>query len=244
MVGQGSSPLTRGKRHLRCYYARFLRLIPAHAGKTLCGDGPNGPSRAHPRSRGENAAEETAVDIHLGSSPLTRGKHNCPGCFDELLGLIPAHAGKTTARQSPPPSSWAHPRSRGENQPPPPTQASLWGSSPLTRGKPGGGLFPCLVVRLIPAHAGKTPEQRAMVRHPGAHPRSRGENPRRFAALTKSGGSSPLTRGKRRGHRPGTGRIRLIPAHAGKTNGCVRDCYLNGAHPRSRGENRARRRRA
>ena len=51
------------------------------------------------------------------------------------------------------------------------------------------------------------------------------------------GGSSPLTRGKRYRGWPGARRLRLIPAHAGKT-----ECFLHGmsaprAHPRSRGEN-------
>ena len=70
-----------------------------------------------------------------------------------------------------------------------------------------------------------------------AHPRSRGENTWRMAALTAWSGSSPLTRGKqaRCGDVPcGEG---LIPAHAGKTS---RHCGRNPkgrAHPRSRGEN-------
>ena len=51
--------------------------------------------RAHPRSRGENAAEETAVDIHLGSSPLTRGKLPKKVLQTAEMRLIPAHAGKT-----------------------------------------------------------------------------------------------------------------------------------------------------
>ena len=70
-----------------------------------------------------------------GSSPLTRGKPATYQVTAKLGGLIPAHAGKTTARQSPPPTSWAHPRSRGENV----TSGLLSrygrGSSPLTRGK-------------------------------------------------------------------------------------------------------------
>ena len=50
-----------------------------------------------------------------------------------------------------------------------------------------------MCVRLIPAHAGKTP------------------------LFPLSSGSSPLTRGKHVEAEPGVVKLRLIPAHAGKT---------------------------
>ena len=71
---RGSSPLTRGKHHKTIHTVRCLGLIPAHAGKTLCGNGPLGPSRAHPRSRGENQVPAVGRVGRVGSSPLTRGK--------------------------------------------------------------------------------------------------------------------------------------------------------------------------
>ena len=74
-----------------------------------------------------------------------------------------------------------------------------------------------LDVRLIPAHAGKTEAENVEAFHDAAHPRSRGENSMIFVIISRSRGSSPLTRGKpdeRRGHAFGVG---LIPAHAGKT---------------------------
>ena len=75
MAFPGSSPLTRGKRTEAGARPTPTGIIPAHAGKTLCGDGPNGPSRDHPRSRGENNARVTCRQCNQGSSPLTRGKH-------------------------------------------------------------------------------------------------------------------------------------------------------------------------
>ena len=112
---------------------------------------------AHPRSRGEN--EELCVEavVAVGSSPLTRGKPRVPVPARGRVRLIPAHAGKTwkplTLRSGP----GAHPRSRGENVEDAQAGDLVCGSSPLTRGK--------LVdldrqrgwLRLIPAHAGKTP---------------------------------------------------------------------------------------
>ena len=93
----GSSPLTRGK--LFDVAAQFLkrRLIPAHAGKT-----PRVVTRlralsAHPRSRGENFTAVPSVHFRLGSSPLTRGKHERFAHSQCPRRLIPAHAGKTRA---------------------------------------------------------------------------------------------------------------------------------------------------
>ena len=132
------------------------------------------------------------------------------------------------------------------------------GSSPLTRGKRGGGDPGVASGRLIPAHAGKT-RQAARQRLPTqAHPRSRGENAVEAARADLSTGSSPLTRGKRktvlmffamisgsspltRGKhlraRPISARLRLIPAHAGKTPNSASRRWAVPAHPRSRGEN-------
>ena len=152
----GSSPLTRGKPVAVALAFFIAGLIPAHAGKTR----PQGPGRhqggAHPRSRGENAAEETAVDIHLGSSPLTRGKRPAHLLRLHKVGLIPAHAGKTLVYWAAHQMGRAHPRSRGEN--------------PRGRSADHSPLW------LIPAHAGKTRRNHLATMRHWAHPRSRGEN--------------------------------------------------------------------
>ena len=97
------------------------------------------------------------VPVSWGSSPLTRGKPDLSEVGGSLGRLIPAHAGKTLVREATPEDRWAHPRSRGENQPSQTPGRPLLGSSPLTRGK-----LACLSAfmgkhGLIPAHAGKTP---------------------------------------------------------------------------------------
>ena len=131
----------------------------------------------------------------------------------------------------------AHPRSRGENAVGDPHSRTAYGSSPLTRGKPLGLSGPARHHRLIPAHAGKTASRPPPTSTRPAHPRSRGENQRGCGSTGCDGGSSPLTRGKRRrrqGREPGR---RLIPAHAGKTaNVSILPSHAS-AHPRSRGEN-------
>ena len=173
----------------------------------------------------------------MGSSPLTRGIHSRIGTCTPATRLIPAHAGKTAPTRRPWCGSSAHPRSRGENCQLSGRSGQTWGSSPLTRGKRLRPVPRTPLPGLIPAHAGKT-----SCRSPGwpesaAHPRSRGENPSHSTTSYSSGGSSPLTRGKRDGLKAALPCARLIPAHAGKTRGCATRRGPSQAHPRSRGEN-------
>ena len=172
-----------------------------------------------------------------GSSPLTRGKRHADALSRPRSGLIPAHAGKTFAVSGPMRPSAAHPRSRGENVLNKTGKPEPVGSSPLTRGKPGGHGAPGFRRRLIPAHAGKTNRSGVYVSYSPAHPRSRGENGGHGFPFRLVDGSSPLTRGKR--DRP-AGRVAgpgLIPAHAGKTPPAPEGGPACPAHPRSRGEN-------
>ena len=113
---RGSSPLTRGKRSENRHRPRRPRLIPAHAGKTRERGWMAGLCAAHPRSRGENPVMARGDGRRPGSSPLTRGKRVSSLPVSSLGGLIPAHAGKTRCCVKSWRRSWAHPRSRGENE--------------------------------------------------------------------------------------------------------------------------------
>ena len=154
-----------------------------------------------------------------------------------VFRLIPAHAGKTWPRRSPPPPNSAHPRSRGENGRRSTQLCTRAGSSPLTRGKQAPGRPEPAHARLIPAHAGKTARERRSCAVSGAHPRSRGENAARANHTAPKRGSSPLTRGKRVRALVQSGHDGLIPAHAGKTPLAYEYGGMYTAHPRSRGEN-------
>ena len=216
-VGVGSSPLTRGKHDVSDRRLTRGGLIPAHAGKTVAAMAVILSGAAHPRSRGENVVEEVLIETAPGSSPLTRGKLPASARNTLPARLIPAHAGKTTARGRPIRLNAAHPRSRGENG-----LARLLtrrGSSPLTRGKRSGSSSGGGSSGLIPAHAGKTSNCITLDNNDSAHPRSRGENDPRVIRKTPDLGSSPLTRGKRSLASMLATRCRLIPAHAGKTRG-------------------------
>ena len=202
-------------------FLRSVRLIPAHAGKTLLSTGLPCRWRAHPRSRGENGSSTCWKPYHVGSSPLTQGKP-------------PTSLPRGATRR-------AHPRSRGENDVYPQAERSVTGSSPLTQGKRLNRQSTELVRGFIPAHAGKTSRSRPPRGSRAAHPHSRGENGTALTAAINPTGSSPLTRGKhgaRGGRGPGNG---LIPAHAGKTVPCAWTRCGPGAHPRSRGGNQGRR---
>ena len=112
------------------------------------------------------------------------------------------------------------------------------GSSPLMRGKQLMRLLSIFRGRLIPAHAGKTSSPQETTTATSAHPRSCGENCAAHSSGPVGMGSSPLMRGKRGPRGRGSGRRRLIPAHAGKTPGRRRSHPSPRAHPRSCGENR------
>ena len=195
---EGSSPLTRGKHVGLRECDPAGGLIPAHAGKTKRSPRPTPQTRAHPRSRGENATN------------LAKAA--------QAAWLIPAHAGKTCSCRSSGPRRAAHPRSRGENRGAIRLATYAQGSSPLTRGKPRVGARVAIRRGLIPAHAGKTPCLGNDANQGGAHPRSRGENSESPFHESHLKGSSPLTRGKPISPRSASTAKRLIPAHAGKTH--------------------------
>ncbi len=149
-------------------------------------------------------------------SAQTRNSRNGPtATFPE--DSIPAHAGKTPGMDTTSHCVSAHPRSRGENGIGTRLIRGIRGSSPLTRGKPLLSWAGFSVLRLIPAHAGKTHQATCQALRTRAHPRSRGENCVKRARNARFGGSSPLTRGKRCTHHDTRGYLRLVPAHAGKT---------------------------
>ena len=54
-------------------------------------------SGAHPRAGGENCVDHGAKFLSDGSSPRGRGKHRRNASVGNLVGLIPARAGKTDA---------------------------------------------------------------------------------------------------------------------------------------------------
>ena len=175
--------------------------------------------------------------LHVGSSPLTRGKRDLQRHRDRIHRLIPTHAGKTRGASCPPWPEWAHPHSRGENARCFLSAVARVGSSPLTRGKRPGRTRPAPRRRLIPTHPGKTNPANRTTGEAGAHPHSRGENSNRRYSEKLAPGSSPLTRGKQIRPIGQLEKLGLIPTHAGKTYRRRQARPRTRAHPHSRGEN-------
>ena len=172
----GSSPLTRGTRHVPAYSHAGKRFIPAHAGNTATAGLLSEHVSVHPRSRGEHPSSRSSISIRIGSSPLTRGTLVMWQSIPGRLRFIPAHAGNTPHGLPPRCPRPVHPRSRGEHIP---GSALPWhnaGSSPLTRGTHTRKRSTLAQRRFIPAHAGNTPSKRLASCHSPVHPRSRGEH--------------------------------------------------------------------
>ncbi len=234
----GSSPLARGPHYWLRFQYWCAGLIPARAGTTLSVWVVRFPGRAHPRSRGDHSVPQVQVKPPLGSSPLARGPQEQEEEEVTRWGLIPARAGNTSWAGSRRTSARAHPRSRGEH-------CWVWlvvvkvqGSSPLARGTPKDAGDRLSLNGLIPARAGNTRPSTRYLGAPGAHPRSRGEHPRRWRSRRLNLGSSPLARGTLINVGKRNGQTGLIPARAGNTL-TPESCHsAPGAHPRSRGEHR------
>ena len=175
------------------------RLIPARAGKTALSTLTFARGRAHPRACGENTTHRRFPAQRGGSSPRVRGKHTLAAERDVTLRLIPARAGKTLCAGEAVRGNAAHPRACGENGLNLIHCCMSLGSSPRVRGKRRKGVYVQTCNGLIPARAGKTPNQ---YRYDKVQP-----------------GSSPRVRGKHREWNANSNGLGLIPARAGKTNG-------------------------
>ena len=130
----GSSPLTRGAPPCPSSRLRHRRIIPAYAGSTRTARPKMPGSSDHPRLRGEHLASPWVPMTTKGSSPLTRGALAKLEVVQHGVGIIPAYAGSTAPCHKGRPSSWDHPRLRGEHSLFVLTVTSFLGSSPLTRG--------------------------------------------------------------------------------------------------------------
>ena len=75
-----------------------MRLIPARAGKTVVRRARREVSGAHPRAGGENRVDTLTDGALSGSSPRGRGKLGSDSMSMGVDRLIPARAGKTTAK--------------------------------------------------------------------------------------------------------------------------------------------------
>ena len=171
---------------------------------------------AYPRSRGGTARISFFDARKMGLSPLTRGNRRYRARWWGRSGPIPAHAGEPKSQVGAGYVSRAYPRSRGGTWNAPPSEWTMTGLSPLTRGNLGLGGEGEAGAGPIPAHAGEPSQARRSVGVTGAYPRSRGGTADALPVIQAGAGLSPLTRGNHHltigdPRRPGP-----IPAHAGE----------------------------
>ena len=233
--GDGSSPLARGLRVALINNDLNIGIIPARAGFTPGREIPVTHSGDHPRSRGVYSPCVTWGEWMDGSSPLARGLRCASHWYGMSTGIIPARAGFTTGRCTPPVECWDHPRSRGVYCAPRLRLLSTLGSSPLARGLPQRLGYLDAAGRIIPARAGFTNSDADGLCTIEDHPRSRGVYERTHIQALQTAGSSPLARGLRASG-DGVGWIGgIIPARAGFTRRAGLTCSTRRDHPRSRG---------
>ena len=91
----GSSPRSRGAQEPPGVVGVAHGLIPAFAGSTPKTATRSGPSRAHPRVRGEHPTRFGCPCAATGSSPRSRGAPRQTARRRKRRGLIPAFAGST-----------------------------------------------------------------------------------------------------------------------------------------------------
>jgi len=187
----GSSPLARGGPRRRCASHPPSWLIPARAGRTTPQGRPPHRRPAHPRSRGADGASSISQNDQPGSSPLARGGLSVSSRRTIALRLIPARAGRTCSRARVTAGPTAHPRSRGADKTARALIPLTIGSSPLARGGLAATDGDALVLRLIPARAGRTGSRRSRPTTARAHPRSRGADATAPPKVMSASGSSP-----------------------------------------------------
>ena len=155
-VGDGSSPLVRGKLQAVLGQRAKRRIIPACAGQTQPFGTCTGSCPDHPRLCGANLDCGFRLFVGVGSSPLVRGKLRRPPGHDIQNRIIPACAGQTYRPAREFRDTPDHPRLCGANMPPSVMATPRYGSSPLVRGKLDSTIDVWAVARIIPACAGQT----------------------------------------------------------------------------------------
>ena len=116
-ANMGSPPRMRGKASLYLILNCTLRITPAHAGKRYAGP-PRVPRPwDHPRACGEKITACLKWSWPPGSPPRMRGKGVQNRSRIGVLGITPAHAGKSICHGTCRRKRRDHPRACGEKFP-------------------------------------------------------------------------------------------------------------------------------
>ena len=233
----GTSPRMRGKPEALLPALIRVRNIPAYAGKTQPHFHRPRQAEEHPRVCGENNYSNAGLRMAEGTSPRMRGKRVRDALSMEIVGNIPAYAGKTSQASINSCCLSEHPRVCGENPKPHGNVTLVGGTSPRMRGKLVHDVLFVQLRRNIPAYAGKTREVFSLADDFQEHPRVCGENVHDHVKQHIDCGTSPRMRGKLPNQPCYHRKHRNIPAYAGKTGQAMMVWCWPQEHPRVCGEN-------
>ena len=226
----------RGKECSTYYFACFVGITPACAGKRFFSGLVSRVPWDHPRMCGEKLAFFVFCPYVLGSPPHVRGKALFIKNHFPFVGITPACAGKrcTCCYACPRPTD--HPRTCGEKFDSRCPLVRRLGSPPHMRGKVGHTVTPPFRKRITPAHAGKSGASLSQPLSNADHPRTCGEKTFCDDAPFLILGSPPHMRGKEIWHNLAPAQIGITPAHAGKSVEKAKEQAENQDHPRTCGE--------
>ena len=128
-----------------------------------------------PRMR-EKLIDALTIISRVRITPRMRGKHTGRKSADAALRITPAHAGKTFFHCGISFRYTDHPRTCGENRTTAEKKVAKYGSPPHMRGKPSSERTVAVLIRITPAHAGKTMAPGFRASPETDHPRTCGEN--------------------------------------------------------------------
>ena len=165
-----------------------------------------------------------------------RGKGNGAPKRHKLGRITPAHAGKRIFRLFDCCGHGDHPRACGEKLASTLTTKLYRGSPPRMRGKGSRHMRLLQRHRITPAHAGKSCLQRRKRPRTKDHPRACGEKRSKFIRKQDVKGSPPRMRGKATFDIDAANRLRITPAHAGKSSLRLHIRSIPWDHPRACGE--------
>ena len=164
-----------------------------------------------------------------------RGSLRSHGEADNIVGIIPAHAGLTAVAMSWRYGTRDHPRACGAHDHRSKAERNPMGSSPRMRGSPLAAISLCIALGIIPAHAGLTFGQYRLCHSTWDHPRACGAHFGGLYEVIIVKGSSPRMRGSRTRRYCFDQATGIIPAHAGLTH-VRRTGHVSGRdHPRACG---------
>ena len=153
-----------------------------------------------------------------------------------VLGITPAHAGKSHSQRQSPAQARDHPRACGEKFRAGCSNPAQRGSPPRMRGKGKDFFMGLWQDGITPAHAGKSRRHTAPCSSTRDHPRACGEKHGQCVDSLRLQGSPPRMRGKDCAKMNAYGSFRITPAHAGKRHTTRKGTDKTWDHPRACGE--------